>query len=124
MLVELQREPVTDEYLQVSSAGEDSASVRRRVTCARVLQKQRRACTNRSLSGNALRQDCRLDRGGRRLLSTAVERLYLSARACDNSLRVARSIADLAGEPEVRAAHLSEALSLRAGWPGEGAGSV
>jgi magnesium chelatase family protein len=57
---------------------------------------------------------CRIDRDGLQLLETAVNRLGFSARAYDRSLKVARTIADLAGEEEISPAHLSEAIQYRA----------
>ncbi len=56
---------------------------------------------------------CGVDREGMQLLETAVNRLGFSARAYDRSLKVARTIADLAGEEEISPAHLSEAIQYR-----------
>ena len=55
----------------------------------------------------------RVGREGMQLLETAVNRLGFSARAYDRSLKVARTIADLAGEEEISPAHLSEAIQYR-----------
>jgi magnesium chelatase family protein len=55
-----------------------------------------------------------LDSEGRRVLEFAVSRLHLSVRALHRALRVARTIADLAGSERVASAHLAEAISLRA----------
>jgi len=54
-----------------------------------------------------------LDRDGRRLIEAAVEKLGLSARAFVKVLRVARTVADLEGEPKVRAPHVAEAIQGR-----------
>ena len=56
---------------------------------------------------------CRLQRTDRRLLSSAIERLHLSARARHRVLRVARTIADLEDRDEIDTAHLSEAIQYR-----------
>jgi magnesium chelatase family protein len=117
MLLEVQREPLTDDYLAIDAQGESSADVRERVACARARQLARGGCANRQLYGRQLRRDCRLERGARRLFRAAVERLQLSARACDNSLRVARTIADMAEKETIGSEQLAEALSFRPGWP-------
>lgn len=93
--------------------GETSAAVRQRVETARARQRARRPVPNAGLGGEALREDAMPDARGIKLLQRAAERLALSARACDRALRVARTIADLAGASAVSEAHLSEALSFR-----------
>jgi magnesium chelatase family protein len=120
MQLELQREPLTDNYLAIDGQGESSAVVRDRVACARARQLARGGCANRHLKGRQLRIDCRLERRSRQLFVTAVERLQLSARACDNALRVARTIADMAGRETIGSEQLAEALSFRPGWPTDG----
>ena len=92
--------------------GESTAVVRDRVMAARALQ-ERRHCVNAQLGGTALLDACQLDRDATDLLSAAANRLVLSQRACDRSLRVARSIADLEEAARVRAEHVAEALSFR-----------
>ncbi|HEV3263375.1 MAG TPA: hypothetical protein VG013_41450 [Gemmataceae bacterium] len=61
-----------------------------------------------------LRRHCPLDDESRGLLKTAMEGLGLSARAHDRILRVARTAADLENAPDIRPAHLSEAINYRA----------
>ena len=56
---------------------------------------------------------CRLDKNCSKLLSLAYDRLGLSMRACSRSIKVARTIADLAGETKIREEHLTEALMYR-----------
>jgi magnesium chelatase family protein len=70
--------------------------------------------TNARLDPAALRGAAALDEDARRLLRSALERLRLSGRSHDRLLRVARTLADLDGEPGVRARHVSEALHFRA----------
>ena len=60
-----------------------------------------------------LRRCCALDDAGRSLLDRAFEKLGLSARALDRILKVARTIADLAGGGPIRPAHLAEAIQYR-----------
>ncbi len=94
-------------------AGEESASVRARVECARHRQLQRSACPNQYLAAKEVERHCGLGSADRRLLSTAIERLHLSARARHRILRVARTIADLADAEHIETAHLSEAIQHR-----------
>jgi magnesium chelatase family protein len=68
---------------------------------------------NSELTITELERVAELDRGGRRLLETALEKLGLSARAFVKVRRVARTIADLEGEERVRAPHVAEAIQGR-----------
>ena len=91
---------------------ESSARVRARVEAARRLQVAR-GCVNAQLSGRLLNQHCAPGEEGEALLSRAMEKLGLSARALHRILRVARTLADLAGEESIGRVHLVEALGYR-----------
>lgn len=101
-----------------SSAGESSESVARRVAAARSIQLERFGAAsstpvNASMGPEALRRHCVLEPAGRALLDAAFDKLGLSARALDRILKVARTIADLAGSGPIRAPHLAEAIQYR-----------
>ncbi|HEY7726700.1 MAG TPA: YifB family Mg chelatase-like AAA ATPase [Anaeromyxobacteraceae bacterium] len=104
--------------LPAAGSGEASAAVRARVARARQVQaeraEQRGARLNARLRGASLRRACALDGAGRALLAAAAEKLGLSARGHDRTLRVARTIADLEGRPAIEPHHLAEAVQYRA----------
>ncbi|MCW5976473.1 MAG: hypothetical protein KIT09_00270 [Bryobacteraceae bacterium] len=92
--------------------GVNSAEMRQRVETARTLQRQR-GFYNAHIPHQALRRLCALDDAGERTLEMAVRRMGLSARAHDRILKVARTIADLAGSETVSAKHVAEAVQYR-----------
>jgi len=92
---------------------EASAVVRERVTRARELQRARAGKANAALGPKELEQYCVLDEASRQLLTQALSRLSLSARAYHRVLKVARTIADLAGVAAVGTAHIAESLRYR-----------
>jgi magnesium chelatase family protein len=103
---------LTSNELLLASPGESSEVVRDRVMAARALQRERGAL-NAMLSNAALRTHCPLDTSCMGLIADAVDRGGMSARAVHRALRVARTIADLAGEERVSALRLAEALQYR-----------
>lgn len=107
--------PVELRDLESLTPGEPSAAVRARVQEARARQEQRLGAgrTNAMMTSRELAETARPDDEGRALLRRAVERLGLSARAYERMLRVSRTLADLDGEPTVRARFVQEALFFR-----------
>jgi magnesium chelatase family protein len=99
--------------LQPDQPGESSARVRQRVVAAHVRQLERQGCMNRELGGRDLEAYCALDDATRALLVRVMQQTQLSARACHRLLRVARTLADLAGEERVGQEQLLEALAFR-----------
>jgi len=103
--------------LSAQRRGETSAAVAARVARARSMQAERQRgsgpCRNADLGPEQLASYARPDPDGCRLLDHAVRTLGLSARAYHRVLRVARTIADLASEEQVRAAHVAEAVAYR-----------
>jgi len=90
-----------------------SAAARERVVAARERQHRRAGRCNAHLTAAELRAVAQLDGAGRRLLTTAYETGRISARGHHRVLRVARTIADLAGHDAVRAQDVAHALGLR-----------
>jgi magnesium chelatase family protein len=119
--------PVAWADIDEPSRGPSSAELRARVQRCRALQQDRgqgsQFRTNSEIPDEALDRVVRATGDARRLLGAAVERMGLSARAARRLLRVARTIADLAGEEKTGPRALAEALSYRAselGGPSRG----
>jgi magnesium chelatase family protein len=110
--------PVAFTDLDLPASGETSTAVAGRVAEARQRQTERFAAypglrTNADAEGALLEEVASPDAESRELLLRAADRFGLSARGYHRILRVARTIADLAGEPELRRPHIAEALSYR-----------
>lgn len=110
--------PVSFQEISTCRASESSAQIRERVSRARAIQLARfqqtpSIHTNAMMSTPMVREFCTIDTAGQSLLQAAMERLGLSARAYDRILKVARTIADLAGSVLIRPEHLAEAIQYR-----------
>ncbi|MBC7252139.1 MAG: YifB family Mg chelatase-like AAA ATPase [Anaerolineae bacterium] len=107
------------EYEKLSSdrLGEPSAKIRARVEKARERQRQRFAGThlacNADMGPAEVRQFCQVDAAGQSLLRAAMQQLQMSARAYHRILKLARTIADLAGSERIETVHLAEAIQYR-----------
>ncbi|KAF7600304.1 MAG: ATP-dependent protease [Candidatus Dactylopiibacterium carminicum] len=105
--------------LQAAPSGECTEVVRERVARAHRHQQTRQCKPNAHLNASEMERFCPLEDAARSLLRTAIERMGLSARAYHRVLKVARSVADLAGAEVIGAAHVAEAVQYRRGLPGE-----
>lgn len=93
--------------------GEASGTIRTRVEQAQQTQMQRAGVLNARLGQAETMSSCRLCERDQQLLERAIDSLQLSARAMHRILRVARTIADLAGSDQIATAHLTEAIGYR-----------
>ena len=103
------------EELKRRSPAEPSAAIKKRVDAAREIQRRRFGGegTNARMDVKELRACCALDGESDRLMKDAFEALGLSARSYDRILRVARTIADLAGSENIAPEHVAEAIQYR-----------
>ncbi len=99
-------------------AGESSAVVRERVLSARDRAERRQGHANQLLAGQGLERHAALDEAASQFLQKAASRLGWSGRATHRALRVARTIADLAGADAIAVPHLAEAMQYRRGLVG------
>ncbi|MFT3954549.1 MAG: YifB family Mg chelatase-like AAA ATPase [Piscinibacter sp.] len=104
---------VAPQALATSPDGETSAAIAARIALARERAWQRQGALNRALGGDALETHCALDAASQAFLHQTALRLGWSARGFHRVLRVARSIADLAGSERIALAHLAEAIQYR-----------
>jgi magnesium chelatase family protein len=111
------------EKLSDQRLGEPSTSIRHRLVCERVeaareRQRQRFGedsglLSNADMGPAGVREFCAVDDAGASLLRAAMRQLHMSARAYHRILKLARTIADLAGSDEIQTAHLAEAIQYR-----------
>ena len=113
--IDLHINVVTVPYSELSehAPGEPSATIRGRVVAARQRQWRRNRALNAHLRGNELRTHAALDGASSALLGAAMQRDRMSARSYDRIIRVARTIADLAGAEAIGRDHVTEALLYR-----------
>ena len=121
--------PVTHHELDRTTRVSESNSIRERVLAARDIQKKRyqgftNTYTNAQISNKELAIFCPLDANSKALLAAAMEKLNLSARAYHRIIKVSRTIADLAGAPNILPEHIAEAVQYRtldrANWSASG----
>ena len=117
----VEMDPVAFDELHASSPAESSAALRQQVLKARQIQSRRYAAPgfegvrcNAQLTAGQVRRICRMTPGAEQLLRASYDALGLSARAHDRILRVARTVADLAGKQPLDEDSVLEALQYRA----------
>lgn len=117
MDIQLEVQRVTYDDLTGSAQPESSAQVRQRVESARKLQNIRlmdSSCScNAEMGRRQIQRDCHISQDVKNLLQNAFERFNFTARAYDRILKVARTIADLAGAESIQINHVAEAIQYR-----------
>ena len=117
--IDIQIEVPRVEYEKLSDErlGEPSADIQPRVEAARDWQRQRfegsGLLSNADMGPAEVREFCQVDEAGRNLLRAAMQQLHMSARAYHRILKLARTIADLAGSEQIQTAYLAEAIQYR-----------
>lgn len=113
--IDLHVEVPAIEYKELASEedAEPSVEMRGRVEACRRLQLERTGAPNARLKPRQIKQLCKLDETGAGMLRLAMSEMNLSARAYDRILKVARTIADLAGSGQIQPDHLGEAIQYR-----------
>ncbi len=106
------------EKLAETKVAESSKEIRKRIEQARELQRQRyknlKIMTNAELTSKMMKDFCQIDMQSQEFLKNAVNQMRFSARAYYRLLKIARTIADLAGEEKISLSHVAEALQYRA----------
>lgn len=110
--------PVDPDILAADACGEPSALIAARVQAAADLQLARQGKRNQFLTTREIDQLCKPDKPGKRALKDSMHAFQWSGRAYHRILRVARTIADLAGAEQVREPHVAEAIQYRRALPG------
>ncbi len=116
--IQIEVTPVDYSQMNDTAPSEPSSAVRERVVAAREVQRRRfegieGVFTNAMMNSAMLQEFCPLDAQCTALLTRAMERLSLSARAHNRIVKVARTIADLEGSEQITAAHIAEAIGYR-----------
>jgi len=117
--IDIHVEVPTLKYQELRSnyGGEKSEQIRKRVSKARDIQQQRfskeNIYCNAKITTNLLKKYCKIDCQSEKIMELAINKLGLSARAYDRILKVSRTIADLAGEENIKQEHVSESIQYR-----------
>jgi magnesium chelatase family protein len=104
---------VNSAELMNAPPGESTAAIQARCTAARARAIERQGVANQALQGQELDQHLLLDAAAAKFLNVAAARLGWSARSTHRALKVARTIADLAGAQSTQVTHVAEAMQYR-----------
>jgi len=115
--IQIEVSSVKYEKLENEEIPESSVEIKKRVNEARSIQRKRYSeehiYSNSALTPKLISKYCTLDKDGKKILEAAFEKLGLSARAYGRILKVARTIADLAGSENIQKNHIAEAIQYR-----------
>ncbi len=111
--IQIEMAAVAPETLAAAADGDSSAVIAARVEQAHLRQLQRQQKNNQQLLPREIDRHCKPDSAGEHLLRTSMHQFQWSARAYHRVLRVARSVADLAGARTISKAHVAEAIQYR-----------
>lgn len=115
--IHIEVSPVKYKKLNSTEKVESSEQIRERVNKARQIQieryKENKIFSNSELTPKLMEKYCKLEEDSKKILENAFEKLNLSARAYSRILKVARTIADLAGEKNILPTHIAEAIQYR-----------
>ena len=107
----------TEELINTNTEAEPSSAIRERVVKARKIQTKRYAeegiLTNSELTADLVKKYCVLDDASQQIMKMAAQKYQLSGRKYNRVLKIARTIADLAGEENIQSLHLTQALQYR-----------
>jgi len=107
----------SEELVNMSSAAESSADIRKRVVAARKIQAERykkyNIFTNSELTPRLVKEFCKIDKNSQDMLKAAIAKFGLSGRAYDRILKLSRTIADLAGSEDIQSSHIAQCLQYR-----------
>ena len=107
----------SEELLNCHTKEESSEQIRKRVIAARQIQKERYKAdgilTNSELTPNLVKKYCQIDKAAEEIFRVAIVKYQLSGRKYDRILKLARTIADLDGSPNIQQAHLMQAIQYR-----------
>ena len=115
--IHLEVSALNSSEIRSQTPAESSFAIKERIIATRNIQ-YKRFCdwnffTNARMTNSHIKQFCKLEDGGERLLTQAIEELGLSARAYYKILKIARTIADLEASPNILSSHLAEAIQYR-----------
>lgn len=111
--IDLPRTPLSAFTHSQQPQEESSNTIKQRVCAARSISFKRSQCTNNELNTNTIQQYCTLNESLKKLLLSAAEKLNLSARSLHKTIKIARTIADLAQSTHIKENHIIETLSFR-----------